>query len=225
MLKDFLKEIVTLVAGKPAENIVDLLVGNKHVNEFLIAKKMNLTINQTRNILYKLSDEGIVSSMRKKDRRKGWYIYFWKIENLKSLELLRENYKNKISQISHQIENRENKIYYVCEKCGIEFNEENALLNNFTCPECGSVFVIKDNTKFIKELKKNFDRYKKKLSLIESEIEKEKQFSKKKIKLTIKAKPKKAKKVFKVKKAKRPKKKITKKKSPKKIKKKIKKKR
>ncbi len=53
-LKKILKNVVTLIVGKQAEDIVDLLDTKKHVNEFVIAKKLNLTINQTRNILYKI---------------------------------------------------------------------------------------------------------------------------------------------------------------------------
>ena len=56
MLDKLLREIVVLVVGKPAEPIADLLYSNKHINEFTIAKKLGITINQTRNILYKISD-------------------------------------------------------------------------------------------------------------------------------------------------------------------------
>ena len=70
MLKDLLKEVVVIIVGKQAEPIADLLHSNKHVNEFLIAKKLNLTINQARNILYKIADYGLVSSIRKKYKKK-----------------------------------------------------------------------------------------------------------------------------------------------------------
>ena len=146
-----MRESVIIIIGKQAETIVDFLDGNKYLNEFLIAKKLDLTINQTRNILYKLSDQGIVSSIRKKDKRKGWYTYFWKMEVIKALEFLKMNIQKKTEQIKNQIENRELKRFYVCERCNIEFNEENALLYEFTCNECGSIFVLKDNTKVLKE--------------------------------------------------------------------------
>ncbi|GBE19842.1 transcription initiation factor E subunit alpha [archaeon BMS3Abin17] len=173
MLKKFLKEVVVMVAGKPAEEIADLLDSNKHVNEFVIAKKLNMTINQTRNILYRISDHGLVSSIRKKDKKKGWYTYFWKIEILKTLEFLRNMRVKNIYQIDNQIKNRETREFYVCEKCNIEFNEENALLHNFTCNECGNVFTIKNKTKVLKELKKNSDKLKAELELIDGEIKKE----------------------------------------------------
>ncbi|MEK6898275.1 MAG: hypothetical protein AABX28_02855 [Nanoarchaeota archaeon] len=175
MLKNLLKEIIGIIVGKQAEDIVDILDGEKYVNEFLIAKRLNLTINQTRNILYKLSDSGLVSSIRKKDKRKGWFTYFWKFEILKSLEFLKNGTEKKVEQTNQQIASRETKIFYVCANCDIEFNEENALLRDFTCGECGNVFLVKDNSKFLRELKKNLERYKKEIELIDSEINKEKE--------------------------------------------------
>jgi len=173
MLNKFLKDVIIIVVGKQVEDIADLLNAKKHVNEFIIAKKLDLTINQTRNILYKISDHGLVSSIRKKDKRKGWYTYFWKIEILKALEFLKEILIKKKLQILNQIKSRETKQFYVCERCNIEFNEENALLHNFTCDECGGIFSLKDNSKVLKEFKRHLEKINRELSLVNSEIEKE----------------------------------------------------
>ncbi len=175
MLEKLLKEIMVSIAGKQAEEIVNLLEGKKYVNEFIIAKRLNLTINQTRNILYKISDYGLVSFIRKKDKRKGWYTYFWKIEILKCLEFLKSNLIKKIEQINYQIKSRETKEFYVCERCHIEFTEENALIHNFVCPECGNVLSRKDNTSLIKEYNKELDRLKRELTIVDEELSRERE--------------------------------------------------
>lgn len=180
MLKNLLKEVISLVAGKQAEDIINILDTQKYINEFVIAKKLNLTINQARNILYKISDHGLVSSTRKKDKRKGWYTYFWKIEILKSLEFLKENLLKKIENTEHQIKSRETKRFYVCSRCHIELSEENALINNFTCNECGSILVLKDNTKLIRDLKKTKEKLEKDLRIVGEEISKEREKEEKK---------------------------------------------
>ena len=82
MLNKFLKEVVTIIVGKQAEEITNLLDGKKYINEFIIAKKLDITINQTRNILYKLSNYGLVSSIRKKDKKKGGILIFGKLRYL-----------------------------------------------------------------------------------------------------------------------------------------------
>ncbi|VVB82313.1 Transcription factor E [uncultured archaeon] len=175
MLKNLLKEIVASIAGKQAEEIIELLDGKKYTNEFIIAKKLNLTINQTRNILYKISDFGLVSFIRKKDKRKGWYTYFWKLEIMKSLEFLKNNLIKKMEQLQHQIKSRETKEFYTCEKCNIEFNEENALIHNFSCNECGEIMVRKDNTPVIKEYNRALDKLKRELGFVDDEINIEKE--------------------------------------------------
>ena len=179
MLKKILKEVVTLIVGKQAEDIVDLLDTKKHINEFVIAKKLNLTINQTRNILYKISDHGLVSYIRKKDKKKGWYTYFWKIEVLKTLEFMKNNLLKKIKELEYKIKSRETKRFYLCERCNIELTEENALIVNFTCNECGDVLALKDNIKLIREMKKTVEKLKRDLIFLEEEIKKETEKSEK----------------------------------------------
>jgi len=142
-----------------------------------------LPINQTRNVLYKISEFGLVSSTRKKDKKKGWYTYSWKIEELKCLEFLKGMLQKKMEQLKNQIKNRESKEFYVCEKCHVEFNEENALLHDFTCPECGNILERKDNTKVLKEFKKNLENYEEILKIVENEISKEEIINAKKIRV------------------------------------------
>ncbi|MEX2017091.1 MAG: hypothetical protein WD876_01320 [Candidatus Pacearchaeota archaeon] len=179
MLSKFLKEVVVILVGKQSEPIADLLDSKKHVNEFIIAKKLGLTINQTRNILYKIADHGLVSSVRKKDKRKGWYTYFWKLENLKVLEFLREMLTKKIDTLVNQIRNRETKVFYVCKNCHVEYNEENALLHDFTCSECGEVFIKSDSAKILKDLRKENEKLRKELVIIDEEIKNEREVAEK----------------------------------------------
>ena len=183
MDKKLVKEAFVEVAGKQAETLVDFLDVKKYMNEFLIAKKLDLPINQTRNVLYKINEYGLVSSTRKKDKKKGWYTYSWKIEELKCLEFLKNLILKKMDQLKNQIKNRESKEFYVCERCHVEFNEENALIHDFTCPECGNLLERKDNTKLLKEFKKNLENYETILKTVEEEIGKEHVVEAKKIRV------------------------------------------
>ncbi len=165
----FLKSIVEDLINKQSVDIVDLLVGKKDVNEFLIAKKLELTINQTRNILYKLSDFGLVSFIRKKDKRKGWYIYFWTLNIAKSLGLLEQKLKQALFQLKSQLKSRKNERYYFCKVCNIEVIEEVALLNNFICPECEEVYELQNNEGVIKKLEREISKLKKEIVIISKE--------------------------------------------------------
>jgi len=169
MQTKFLKSIVETLVNKQAVPIIDLLIDKKNVNEFLIAKKLNLTINQARNILYKLSDYGLVSFIRKKDKRKGWYIYFWTLNTFQSLKLLEDNLRKELDQLELQKKNRLEKRYYLCNTCSIEIGEETALINNYICPECEAVYELSENPELLKDLEKKIVKIKKDLETVEGE--------------------------------------------------------
>ncbi len=211
-----LERVVEDVIGKSATKIVDILAGKKDVNEFLIAKKLGLTINQTRNILYKFSDFGLISSIRKKDNKKGWYIYYWTLNIEKSLNFLEDKLKKELNELENKLKSRKNKNYYYCEICGLEVNEETALGHNFVCPECGEVYSSLDNTKIIQEIEKRILKLKEDLEIIKQEKEKVQEKQRKRAKRQEKKEKKK--------KAEKRKKRKTKKKSKKKTKKRKKKK-
>ncbi|MEM0465499.1 MAG: hypothetical protein QXW97_02245 [Candidatus Pacearchaeota archaeon] len=169
----FLKSIVETLINKQAVPIIDLLIGKENVNEFLIAKKLGLTINQTRNILYKLSDFGLVSFIRKKDKKKGWYIYFWTLNTYQSLNLLEQTLRKELEQLESQLRDRKEKRYYYCRSCSIELNEESALLNDFVCSECEQVYELSDNKEIILELEKKISKIKAEIEMVEIERKEE----------------------------------------------------
>ena len=171
MLNNLLRDMTVSIVGKGNEQIADFLNSVKPVNEFTIAKNMGITINQARNLLYKISDYGLVSSVRKKDKKKGWYTYSWKFEILKCLEFIKKDLEDKKSQILNQIKRREESQFYVCEFCNLEYSEDQALLMDFTCDECGELLTLKDNTNLIKAFNKNLLKIEDVLLDVEAEIE------------------------------------------------------
>ena len=166
-----LQDLVEEMAGSGSGIIVEILFGKKNVNEFLIAKKMGMTINQVRNILYKLSAEGLVSFIRKKDKRKGWYIYYWTLKTEKCLVKLEQSLIGRIEELKGLLSNREMKRFYVCKSCGIEVNEEKALEHCFICEECAEVYELSDNRSAIRNTKAKITKTEKDLELIRSELE------------------------------------------------------
>ena len=166
-----LHDLVEELAGVDTGRIVEILFGKKDVNEFLIAKKMELTINQVRNILYKLSADGLVSFIRKKDKRKGWYIYYWTLKTEKCLVKLEGSLVSKIEGLNHVLGSRETKRFYVCKPCVIEVSEEKALEHGFSCEECAEVYELSDNSGPIREAKAKVTRVERNLKLIRGELE------------------------------------------------------
>jgi transcription factor E len=181
-----IKQIAETIAGETAAEIVNFLYEKKDINEFLIAKKLGLTINQTRNLLYKLSSLGILSSIRKKDKRKGWYIYFWTLDVFRSLEILETKLSQEISRLESELSSKKLKKFYKCPLCAVEVTEESALITNFTCAECGEIYVLSDNVSYIDNLSKKIFKLKKELELISEQKSKEQGEKDKKLQKAIK---------------------------------------
>jgi len=165
-----LRDLVEEMAGVNTGRIVDILFRKKDVNEFLIAKKMELTINQVRNILYKLSAENLVSFIRKKDKRKGWYIYYWTLDTEKCLVKLEQSLARKIENLNNTLNSRKTRRFYFCKLCGIEVGEEKALEHGFSCEECAEVYELADNSGPIRDTKAKITRTEKELELICGEL-------------------------------------------------------
>ncbi len=170
MQEKLLRELVEEMAGVDAAPIVEILFKKKDVNEFLIARKMDMTINQIRNILYKLSADGLVSFIRKKDKRKGWYIYYWTLDTEKCLIRLEQELIRNIEGFKSLLKARELKRYYICKGCNIEVSEETALEHDFSCEECAEVYELSDNSPKIRELKGKITKKEKELVKIREEL-------------------------------------------------------
>ncbi len=170
MQEKLLYNLIEDLAGEGNGRIIETLLNKKNVNEFLIAKKMELTVNQVRNILYKLSNFGLVSFTRKKDQKKGWYIYYWTLDNKKSLKLIETHLKNKVKKLSEQLHNRETQRYYICPYCKIEVTEDIALENGFSCEECAEVYLLSDNAPHVREIKSKITRTQNEIVEIEQEL-------------------------------------------------------
>ena len=171
-IKAFIKEIIASIVGKGGEQIVNILYKKKNINEFLISKKLNLTINQTRNLLYRLSDKGLIHFIRKKDSKKGgWYTYFWTLSTKKSLELLSSQIIAKIKKLEEELQKKRSERFYFSPGSGLEYTEEEALEHNFICPETGEVLQLKNNKESIDQLDIELSKFKLLINDVNIELE------------------------------------------------------
>ena len=171
MQEKLLKKIVANITGQGSEKLVDLLFKKQNVNEFLIAKKLDLTINQTRNVLYKLADEGLVTFIRKKDKKKGgWYTYFWTLKIKRSLDKLSEELNKKIKELERQLLIRETERHFYCKNCDLEYNEEDAMLLEYTCSECGEILEIRETKEINSHIKTEIKKLNEEFNIVKEEI-------------------------------------------------------
>lgn len=145
-------EVVAEVAGPDVVPLVRILSDKSNVSEFKLADSMKAEINITRNMLYRLYDHNLVSFSRKKDKKKGWYIYYWTFNKNRVRDLLITLRKKKIEKLQERLQREKTTQFYVSKEAGIRLDFEKAHDFNFKCPETGQLMEVEDNSQRIADL-------------------------------------------------------------------------
>ena len=146
-----IEDVVKDVAGEDVLPLVRILKNKKNVSEFKLAEKINQDVNITRNMLYRLYHANLVSFIRRKDKKKGWYIYYWTFK-LKMIKFLALNLKKqKLERLKERLEREKGGQFFICKTKCMRLNFEQAVDFEFKCPECGQLMEMEDNLERIKK--------------------------------------------------------------------------
>ena len=142
------------VAGESSIEIANYLRNKKNVSEFKIADALKKDIKRIRTGLYKLVNSNIVSSIRKKDKQKGWYIYYWTFNPKRVKYLMYDLKRKKLDNLKSRLKREDGNYFFVCDDNCIRLDFEQATDFNFKCPECGRLVNQEDNASKIEDIKK-----------------------------------------------------------------------
>jgi transcription factor E len=160
-------KLLTLINDKGLE-LLKILLSKRQINEFKLAKKLKLKVNKVRSLLYKLYSEKIVSYTRKRDKRKGWYIYTWKIDQPRVVDFVIDELKKDIKVLEGKYKIRTaGKEFFVCKECAIQLNMVKALETNYLCPYCERPLERMDVEKIKNEILDQVNELNKKINSIE----------------------------------------------------------
>ena len=163
---NIIESVVKEVVGEDAIALVDFLKDNKNVSEFKIAETIKKEVNATRNILYRLYENNLVSFMRKKDKKKGWYIYYWTFNQKRVKYLIGDLKKKKLIKLKERVNREKEGNFFGCKNKCIRLNFDQVTDFNYKCPECGSVLDQEDNTKVLENIHKEIVVLEKEIKII-----------------------------------------------------------
>jgi len=158
-----IEEVVSEVAGPDVLLLIEYLKNKKNISEFKIAEKIGKEVNTTRNMLYRLYDANLVSFIRRKDKKKGWYIYYWTFNGKRIAHLLKKLNEKKLDRLQQRLDREQTGQFYACKNncCRLEFDKATDF--EFKCPECGSLIDLEDNAQTIVKIKKEVEEMKKQM--------------------------------------------------------------
>lgn len=155
------EELISELVGEDVLDVVRKIKHKQNVSEAEIVNAVGKDVNQTRNALYKLYENSLVSFTRKKDKTKGWYIYYWTFNEDKIQNLLDTSNKEKLEKLRSRAERERNNQFFKCKNRCIRLDFDQALDFEFRCPECGELLEYDDNSVKIKEITDDIEKLEK----------------------------------------------------------------
>ncbi|MBI2507393.1 hypothetical protein HYV89_00380 [Candidatus Woesearchaeota archaeon] len=150
IVDDFISEEI----GKDVLELVHYLRKKQNVSEFKIAEHFNLTVNQIRNMLYRLYAHSLVDFTRKKDKKKGWYIYYWDFYLKRAFDAAMAHKEKRLEVLKDLLKKEETGQYFSCPDNDVRLGFEQAIEHGFKCPECDKVLVQDNNARKIQRITK-----------------------------------------------------------------------
>lgn len=151
--------IASMIGGDEYLKVARSLLKSEDATDEEIASSTGLRINMVRKVLYGLFGKSLITGVRVKDEKKGWFVYRWRTRR-DEVETFIENQKRQIMERLQQRLDYENSTQFY--HCGSNdcprVTFEDTLDNMFKCMNCGSVMNLQKNDRTRKALAKKIDK-------------------------------------------------------------------
>jgi len=140
--------ISSMIGGDEYLKVARSLLKAEDATDEEIASSTGLRINMVRRVLYDLFGKALITGIRVKDEKKGWFVYRWRSRR-DEVENFIEGQKKKISErLQHRLDYENSSDFYHCgnDDCP-RITFEDALEGFFKCPNCSRVLNLKKNDK------------------------------------------------------------------------------
>jgi transcription initiation factor TFIIE subunit alpha len=149
-----IQEVVRSVCGADVLPLVKKLKGKENISEFKLADQLKADIKRVRNTLYRLYGANLVQFTRKKDKKKGWYIYYWTFKPEQIRFLYKRLKVEELDMLHEKIQTESNEQHFVCVNKCVRMDFEQAINFEYRCPECGELTMQEGKEKRLESIKK-----------------------------------------------------------------------
>src|SRR5216684_5544776 len=150
---DDLARLASFFGGEEAINVVRALALAGTTTDDVIATQANVRLNTARKVLYKLYNHALVSCVRSRDEKTGWFIYHWKLQPDQLDAFVRSRKKKAVEQLRTRLEYEKGHSFFMCKGClQVRVTFEDAMESAFRCSGCNGQLIGDDNSKTIQVL-------------------------------------------------------------------------
>ena len=149
--EDSFVKIAGLIGGEEYHKVARALLNTEDATDEEIASATGLRINIIRKVLYDMFGKALITGIRVKDEKKGWFVYRWRAKR-DQIDNFIDNQKKKIlDRLEKRLEYEESSEFYHCGNKDCPRTKFDAAVESFfKCLNCKGPLNMVDNSK-IKE--------------------------------------------------------------------------
>jgi transcription initiation factor TFIIE subunit alpha len=152
--EDSFVKAASLLGGEEHIRVARALLNNENATDEEIASATGLKINIVRRVLYDLFGHSLISGIRVRDPKKGWFVYRWQARRDQTESFIESQKRKILERLKHRLEYEEaNEFYYCGTPSCKNMSFVDAMENLFKCPKCGKALNIIKDEEFKEALK------------------------------------------------------------------------
>jgi transcription initiation factor TFIIE subunit alpha len=157
--EDSFVKIAGLIGGEEYLKVARALLNTEDATDEEIASATGLRINIVRKVLYDTFGKALITGVRVKDEKKGWFVYRWRAKR-DQVDNFIENQKKKIlDRLRKRLQYEESTEFYHCgnQDCPrVTFEQSVEMF--FKCPNCKGLLNMVDNSKVKQALRQKIEQ-------------------------------------------------------------------
>ncbi len=135
--EDSFVKIAGLLGGEEYVRIARALLNNENATDEEIASATGLKINTVRKALYDLFGRSLITGVRVRDLKKGWFVYRWRAQRDQVDGFIETQKRKAVERLKLRRDHESNHEFY---HCGVDTCQrltfEQAIEVFFKCPSC-----------------------------------------------------------------------------------------
>jgi len=151
--EDAFVKISGLLGGEEYVKVARALLNNANATDEEIASATGLKISTVRKALYDLFERSLISGVRVRDLKRGWFVYRWKAQRDQTDSFIETQKKKTLERLKERLTYESNHEFYHCGMLTcLKRSFEESMDIFFKCSICGKILNLTDNSEIKKAL-------------------------------------------------------------------------
>ena len=161
--RQLLIDIVTDLAGEDAKSIALVLLSmHQEATDEEISQILNMRLSDVRRSLYDLADIQIAQSRKIRNKKTGWYVYYWRLLPERVFTIVKKKQEDTLNRLNIRLDFERDNVTFSCNTASCKkYSFDESMQHDFTCPDCLNRLESLDNAFIIRILEGEITKLKK----------------------------------------------------------------